>query len=81
MLGTGEKVNGLYHMKVEIFPQDTATVAHTGPKALWDVWHQCFDHIRILGLKLLHTKQMVMGLDVDPRTRHHMIARLASLQS
>ena len=26
LLGTGEKVNGLYHMKVEIFPQDTATV-------------------------------------------------------
>ena len=29
LLGTGEKVNGLYHMKVEIFPQDTAAVAHT----------------------------------------------------
>ena len=62
-------VKGVYHMRVSIFfPTDTAAVAHTGPKASWDVWHQQFGHIRILGLKLLQTKQMVMGLDVDPGT-------------
>ena len=55
-------------MKVENFPQDTAAVAHTSPKASWDVWHRRFGHIGILGLKLLHTTRMVMGLDVDPGT-------------
>ena len=55
-------------MKVENFPQDTAAVAHTSPKASWDVWHRRFGHIGILGLKLLHTNQMVTGLDVDSRT-------------
>ena len=68
LLGTGEKVNGLYHMRVEIFPQDTAAVVRTGPKASWDVWHRRFGHIGVSGLKLLHSKRMVTGLDVDPGT-------------
>ena len=49
------------------WPPYTA-VAHTGPKASWDVWHQRFGHIGVLGLKMLHTKRMVTGLDVDPGT-------------
>ena len=69
LLGTGEMVKGLYHMRVSISsPTDTAAVAHTGPKASWDVWHQQFGHIKILGLKLMHTKRLVTGLDVDPKT-------------
>ena len=50
LLGTRKKVKGLYHMQVEISPQHTAAVAHSGLKAFVDVWHQHFVHISVSGL-------------------------------
>jgi len=43
---------------------DTSYPTVEKPKA-WDVWHRCFTHIGISGLRRLFNKQLVTGFNVD----------------
>lgn len=64
-VGIGTKAGGLYQMKVSVpgSVPDRALIS-CGPRS-WDDWHRVMGHISLSSVKLMKTKGMVEGMEVD----------------
>ena len=66
LLGRGVLERGLYVLQARAsLTSNYALLGRSDPGASWDEWHRHFGHIRISGLKELHSKGMVTGFNVD----------------
>lgn len=65
LIGVGKKTGGLYQMNLTVPTRQTdrALIAR-GPRS-WDEWHRIMGHISPSSVKLMKTKAMVDGMEVD----------------
>jgi transposase InsO family protein len=64
----GTKLGRLYLMDVKTSAVTSTAQAHVAVAHGWDDWHRIFGHLNMRSLKMLKDKEMVNGLQIDPKS-------------
>src|SRR5271154_1045043 len=64
ILANGTKIANLYPMNVKSASSEEGHVVKSGSRS-WNKWHRIMGHLNMGSVKMLKSKQMVLGMDVD----------------